>query len=291
MEQPVIIGIGELLWDILPDGKQMGGAPANFAFHASQMGVCSAVVSAIGDDVLGDKLIASIESLKLNYKISRLPYPTGVVNVSIAAGGIPEYEIVEGVAWDYMPVVEDGDWRAKLQAVCFGSLAQRNEVSRNTIQSFIKSLSDEVLKVFDVNVRQHFYDKELIHDSLSVSNIFKLNDDELQLMCKLWGFSGSNEKVCTHLLEKYDLELVVLTCGEKGSYLISRNEISFQDTPDINVVDTVGAGDSFTAAVVVGLLEGKDMVSIHKHAVELAAYVCKHAGAVPDHTNLNSHHS
>ena len=246
----IIVGMGEALWDVLPEGKKIGGAPANFAYHVSQFGFDSRVVSAVGNDELGDEIMSVFKEKKLNTQIERVDYPTGTVQVTLDAEGVPCYEIKEGVAWDNIPFTDELKRLAlNTRAVCFGSLAQRNEASRATINRFLDTMPeiDGQLKIFDINLRQDFYTKEVLRDSFQRCNVLKINDEELN-----------------------------------GSYVFTPGVVSFQETPKVPVADTVGAGDSFTAAFCASILNGKPVPEAHKLAVEVSAYVCTQSGAMPE---------
>jgi len=278
-----IIGIGEILWDIFPEQKILGGAPANFAYHASQFGFSGYVMSAIGKDSLGKEILDVLAEKKLNFLIESVDYPTGTVQVTLNAQGIPQYEICENAAWDNIPFTEHTKELAlNCSAVCFGSLAQRNEASRKTIYHFLELVPESAYRIFDINLRQHFYSKEVIQESLLHCNILKINDEEAAEIARLFGFAGMNEQeICLHLLEKYNLEIIVETKGAIGSYVFTAGETSYLDAPKVSVVDTVGAGDSFTGAFVAALLQGKTIREAHQLAVETSAYVCTQHGAMP----------
>ena len=281
----VVVGMGEALWDILPEGKKIGGAPANFAYHVSQFGLPGCVVSAIGDDALGKEIIENFTSKGLNHHIATVPYPTGTVQVEIDPAGIPQYEIKENVAWDNIPYTDSlKQLAARTRAVCFGSLAQRNVVSCNTINRFLDAMpkSDDSLVVFDVNLRQGFYNKDILYNSMSRCNILKINDEELVTVSRIFGYPGIDlQDKCRILLDKFNLDVLILTCGVNGSYVFVPDSVSFLPTPQVEVADTVGAGDSFTAAFVANILKGRSVVEAHAKAVETSAYVCTKNGAMP----------
>lgn len=281
----IVVGMGEALWDVLPEGKKIGGAPANFAYHVSQFGLPSCVVSAIGDDALGKEIIENFTSKGLDQLIAEVPYPTGTVQVEIDQTGIPLYDIKENVAWDNIPYTEHLDALAKrTKAVCFGSLAQRNVVSRNTINHFLDTMpkDDDSLIVFDVNLRQGFYNKEILCKSMQKCNILKINDEELITVSRMFGYPGIDlQDKCWILLGKYNLKMLILTCGINGSYVFTPGNVSFQPTPKVEVADTVGAGDSFTAAFIASILKGKSVTEAHTIAVKTSAYVCTQKGAMP----------
>lgn len=281
----IVVGMGEALWDVLPEGKKIGGAPANFAYHVSQFGFPSCVVSAIGDDALGKEIIENFTSKGLDQLIAEVPYPTGTVQVEIDQTGIPLYDIKENVAWDNIPYTEHLDALAKrTKAVCFGSLAQRNVVSRETINHFLDTMpkDDDSLIVFDVNLRQGFYNKEILCKSMQNCNILKINDEELITVSRMFGYPGIDlQDKCWILLGKYNLKMLILTCGINGSYVFTPGNVSFQPTPKVEVTDTVGAGDSFTAAFIASILKGKSVTEAHTIAVKTSAFVCTQKGAMP----------
>ena len=286
MEKNIVVGMGEALWDVLPEGKKIGGAPANFAYHVSQFGLNSKVVSAVGEDKLGTEILENLQAKKLKMQIETVPYPTGTVQVELDAEGVPCYDIKEGVAWDNIPYTKDLDELAhQACAVCFGSLAQRSVVSRNTINAFLDAMPHDanVLKIFDINLRQSFYTKEILCNSFKRCNILKINDEELVTVSRMFGYPGIDlQDKCWILLGKYNLKMLILTCGVNGSYVFTPGEMSFVETPKVEVADTVGAGDSFTAAFVVAILSGKTVREAHELAVETSAYVCTQNGAMPE---------
>ncbi len=281
----MVVGMGEALWDVLPEGKKIGGAPANFAYHVSQFGLNGCAVSAVGDDKLGKEIVETFDARNLNYMIETVPYPTGTVQVELDANGVPMYDIKEGVAWDNILFTEElADLARKTRAVCFGSLAQRSVVSRETINRFIDAMPREegVLKIFDVNLRQSFYTKEILCNSMQKCNILKINDEELVTVSRMFGYPGIDlQDKCWILLAKYNLKMLILTCGVNGSYVFTPGEVSFVETPKVEVADTVGAGDSFTATFVASILKGKSVAEAHKLAVKVSAFVCTQNGAMP----------
>ena len=283
MNNKYVVGLGEALWDVLPDGKKLGGAPANFAFHAGQFGLNSIAVSALGEDKLAEETIAQLEEKHLQHCMPRVPYPTGTVQVELDNEGIPTYNIKENVAWDNIPFNDDIRAIAEnTQAVCWGSLAQRNVVSRESIYHFLDATPDSCMKIFDINLRQNFYTKEVICESMKRCNVLKINDEELVLIGRMFGYPGLDmENKCWLLLGKYRLDMLILTCGVNGSYVFTPGSKSFQPTPRVQVADTVGAGDSFTGAFCAATLSGKSVKEAHSLAVEVSAYVCTQNGAMP----------
>lgn len=285
METEMIVGMGEALWDILPEGKKLGGAPANFAYHVSQFGLPSCVVSAVGSDPYGNEILDNFAAKGLDSRIERVPYPTGTVQVQLDEAGVPRYDIKENVAWDNIPFTPELEALAhNTRAVCFGSLAQRNVVSRETISRFLDSMPSgpDVLKVFDVNLRQSFYNKDILCNSMERCNILKINDEELISVSRMFGYPGIDlHDKCWILLGKYNLKMLILTCGVNGSYVFTPGNISFMTTPSVEVADTVGAGDSFTAAFISCILKGYKVEEAHRRAVATSAFVCTQQGAMP----------
>ena len=284
-DRKYVVGIGEALWDVLPEGKKIGGAPANFAYHVSQFGLESRVVSAVGDDALGEEILTNFREKNLQCMVPKVAFPTGTVQVTVDAAGVPCYDIMQGVAWDNIPFTEE---LAKLAgqtcAVCFGSLAQRSEVSHNTIQSFLDAMSDGdgIYRIFDINLRQDFYNREILCESLEKCNVLKINDEELSIVGRMFGYTGQDmRETCMKLLEDYGLKMLILTCGVAGSHVFTRDSVSFRETPKVSVADTVGAGDSFTGAFIAALLKGKTVEDAHVLAVDVSAYVCTQSGAMP----------
>jgi len=280
-----IVGLGEILWDMLPGGKELGGAPANFAYHAQALGASACVVSCVGSDPLGDEILALLDEVDLDrHSLAVDPArPTGTVSVSLDAKGVPTYVIHTDVAWDFIPWSDSlADLAASASAVCFGSLCQRSPVSRRTIRTFLKNTSPDSLRVFDVNLRQSFYDRDIIHESCELSNIVKLNDDELPVLARLLGLRReTTSDLLRELVNTYSLRLIALTRGSHGSVLCTPDEVSEHAGYPAHVVDTVGAGDSFTAAIVMGVLNGEKLDRINDSANRLASYVCSQKGAMP----------
>ena len=277
----IIVGIGEILWDMLPAGKQLGGAPMNFAYWINRLGGNAFMVSSVGNDALGGEILSRLNKIDIEeiFVQKSLEYPTGTVDVKIDDKGKPDYVIHENVAWDYI------EWSDELQklakrtdAVCFGSLAQRSDVSRGTILRFLENVDKKCIKIFDINLRQDFYNKEIIKNSLAYATILKLNDEELPIVGNMFELTGDDQTIIRKLIDKFDLEIVALTLGDNGSLLISKNDISEQKGIKVDIVDTVGAGDSFSAAIVMGLLEGETLEEINRSANELAAKVCTQKG-------------
>lgn len=289
-----VVGIGEALFDCLPEGRKLGGAPANFAYHVSQFGLNGCAISAIGDDELGEEIIEKFEAVGLNHILPKVEQPTGTVKVTLDSKGIPQYDICLGVAWDNIPLTDEMlDVARNAQAICFGSLAQRSEVSRKTIHAFLDAAPKDALRVFDINLRQSWFTAEVISESLHRANVLKINDEELDVVATmLLGISTvpgkliaedaeKTRQICRDLIAKYDLNMLILTCGAIGSYVFTATEESYVSTPKVKVADTVGAGDSFTATFVAQILLGKTIREAHEKAVAVSAFVCTQNGAMP----------
>ena len=292
-----IVGLGEILFDCLPEGKKLGGAPANFAYHVSNFGLEGIAVSAIGKDEDGLQIKAELEPRGLNFHLEEVDFPTGTVQVSLSGNGIPQYDICQGVAYDNIPWTPAIEEIAKnARGVCFGSLAQRNAVSRNTIYKFLDMMAPVgTMKVFDINLRQRWYSREVVEESLKRCNVLKLNDEEIITVSELLEIGHipakpegtplqlvDFEDQCHAIMKKFDLQMLILTCGVHGSYVFCEDgRTSFRPTPKVDVADTVGAGDSFTASFIASLLKGMDISDAHKRAVDVSAFVCTQHGAMP----------
>ena len=294
-----VIGIGEALFDCLPEGRKLGGAPANFAYHVSQFGLNGCAISAIGDDELGEEIVDTFEKVQaalptFSFQLSTVEQPTGTVKVTLDEKGIPQYEICLGVAWDNIPLTNAMlEIARNTKAVCFGSLAQRSETSRETIQAFLDATPADALKVFDINLRQSWYTAEVIAESLSRANVLKINDEELDVVATMLLGEPTvpgkliaedpekTRRICRELIAKYGLDMLILTCGAIGSYVFTESRESYVATPKVQVADTVGAGDSFTATFVAQLLLGKSIREAHEKAVAVSAFVCTQHGAMP----------
>lgn len=283
MTQPIVISLGELLWDMLPTGKRAGGAPVNFAYHAAQSGAEGYAISAVGEDALGDELIEAAKSAGINAVLQRNEWPTGTVDVALT-NGIPEYTIVKNVAWDHIHLTDELiDLIGTADAMCFGTLGLRGEESRNTITELLRHAKPDALKFFDINLRGDQYSKELIEELLGFATVFKINDDELLLMRDMFNIpEGSDDDACQWFIDNFDLDYIILTGGSTFSTIMSKNgEHSTIKTPHVEVVDTVGAGDSFSGTFTGRLLSGDSMAEAHRAAVNTAAFVCTQAGAWP----------
>lgn len=279
-----VVGIGEVLWDLLPSGPQLGGAPTNFSWHAHALGARSQMVSRVGNDERGDEVRRRLERMELPDALVQTDEvrPTGTVTVAFSSHGLPEYTIHEGVAWDHIAVTPEAmEVVRSADAVCFGSLAQREAVSRESIQKLVSAARAEAWRIFDINLRQNYFSREVIESSLRLANVLKLNDAELPIVAKLFDAGGDVKSQIEKLAQSYDLRVVALTRGAEGSLLYREGRWSEQGSSDIEVVDTIGAGDSFTAAVCMGLSRGLDLDRINAAANQIAAFVCGVAGATP----------
>ena len=287
MKRPKIVSLGEVLWDLFPEGPRFGGAPANFACHASLVGANVTMVSAVGADARGNEALSILKGFGINVSfVSEIPEsPTGVVVVSLDASGEPTFTIEEGAAWDQLA------WSSGLEtyittmdAIYFGTLGQRRELSRSTIRCALEvAKQSEIRRVLDINLRAPFYSSELIRESVEQCSILKLSDDELDDVTNACGISGAGSLALLKALRnQFDLEIVVMTRGANGAILISSEETVEQAGIPAEVRDTVGAGDAFTATLVNGLCNGESLTAIGRKACEYAAAVCSLDGAVPN---------
>jgi fructokinase len=280
-----IVGLGEILWDLLPSGRQLGGAPANFAYCSHLLGNRALVASRIGDDELGREVQAQLRSAGLSDEFLQVDgtRPTGTVQVEINSEGQPRFQIIQPVAWDFLEWTQK--WKSLAQsvdAVCFGSLAQRSPASRATILNFVDSTGPEALRIFDINLRQRFYSDDIILSSLQRANVVKLNHEEVPVLAGILRFSPSHElSLCKQMLEKFDLQLVCITRGGNGSVLVDKNGSSEHQGFNVRVKDTVGAGDAFTAGLTHELLRGASLEKMNDTANRMGAWVASQSGAMP----------
>jgi fructokinase len=278
--KPLVIGIGELLWDLLPDGRRLGGAPANFAYHASRLGCRGALVSRVGDDDLGREALAKLASLGVDRsRIQMDPsLPTGTVEVTLDAQGNPAYGITRNVAWDALACPDSlSSLAPEADAICFGTLAARDPRTRETLVRFLAAAGKRPLRILDVNLRPT--GPEDFQDLLGLCDVLKLNESELPVVAGLCGVEGD---LLQGLRTRFNLKLVALTLGERGSILCTEDVRMEMPGMALKVVDTVGAGNAFTAALAAGMIQGLDLRVVQRRATRLAAYVCTQAGAMPE---------
>ena len=277
-EPPVIVGLGEILWDVFPDAKHFGGAPANVAVHANELGACGAIASAVGRDPLGEEARTIMGDRELDTTaVADSDHPTGTVTVRLDAAGKAEYAFAADTAWDHLAWSDElAALAGRANAVVFGTLGQRSATSRATIQRFLAATRPDCLRVFDVNLRQDFFNDTIIAESLIAADVLKLNDEELPIV-----FPGATADSLPELRARHDLQLIALTRGADGAVLVGAAETSDLSGQPVEVVDTVGAGDSFTAATILGLLRKDVLGVIHERAAAVAAYVCSQPGATP----------
>lgn len=283
--QYTIAGIGELLWDTFPHRSRIGGAPGNFAWHCKQLGAQAYPISCVGADEQGARMRTELkkQDVDTTYLMTHANYPTGLAKVTFDTSNKPNYEIVLNAAWDHITLTPELLQLAQnLDAACFGSLSQRFPESRSTIQQFLQAMPAKSLKIFDINLRQTFYSKAIIERSLQIANVLKLSDEELAVLTDYFALQGSIKEQLQQLLNRFDLSLLVYTRGAEGSLLLSPD--SYDDAPGISgaeLIDSVGAGDSFTAAISIGLLRGWPLAQINRFANQVAYFVCSQAGATP----------
>jgi fructokinase len=279
-----VIGLGEILWDLLPSGKQLGGAPANFAFHARALGVRSRVISRVGQDSLGVEILQRLQALGLPVADIQVDpsAPTGTVSVELSAGGQPRFTIHENVAWDRLALQESALAAvAEADAISFGTLAQRRQPARNTIQALLAAARPSAWRILDINLRQNYFSRKIIEASLRLANVVKCNDAELPVLAQLLGLDGSVRRQIEGLARRHAQRVVCLTRGAQGSLLYAGGQWADDPSQPVVVKDTVGAGDAFTAALAVGLLAGKPLDAINRRANQVARYVCSCEGATP----------
>lgn len=279
-----IAGVGEVLWDAFAEGEKFGGAPGNFACHCASLAADAYVISCVGDDQRGKRARDFLKSHGINLTGLAVDgaYETGVVFITVDENGKPEYEIKENVAWDHIPWNDElARIASAMDAVYFGSVCQRHHVSCNTVRRFVSATPSHCMRVFDANFRQQFYNHDIIRESLELANVLKLNDEELPVVAEVLGIQGSDEHILEGLIHKCTLKLIALTRGARGAVMVTEKEISALAAPNVEAVNTVGAGDCFTAAMIMGLLAGKPLNEINENANRLAAFVCTQVGAVP----------
>lgn len=280
-----VVGLGEVLWDLLPERACLGGAPANFAYITTLMGDQGIVASRVGEDARGLEALRRMEELGLDidHVQTDREHPTGAVKVDLDGDGQARFEISHPVAWDFLEWTLAWQHLAeKADAVCFGSLAQRSEESRTTIRRFLRTTSPDTLKVFDVNLRQSYYSQEILAESMKLADIVKLNDEELPKIMSLGKIEHKDElSSAQRLSEAYDLRLVCVTRGGRGSLLVRGSEASEHPGFRVRVADTVGSGDAFTAGLVHEYLHGAPLDLMNEVANLVGAWVASEAGAMP----------
>jgi fructokinase len=284
MEKFTIAGIGELLWDVLPEAEVIGGAPVNFAYHVTSLGAKGIPISTIGDDARGRKGLEELQKRGVDISAISMTedFATGYVTATLDNEGKASYNFPDDVAWDHLWINEYAEnLRNFLDAVCFGSLAQRSEHSRRAIYGFLDTLGKETMKVFDINLRQEFYSEKVIVNSLKRTDILKLNEEELPILAALIDLKGPSDKWLQILVEKYHLQMAILSRGGSGSLLLTPTSSSDHPGVVTHIKDTIGAGDSFTAAATIGFLQGLPLNEINENANRIAAYVCSQRGGMP----------
>lgn len=279
-----VVGIGELLWDLLPTGAQVGGAPANFAYHAGALGAEARTVSRVGADALGDDIRAHLAALGVSTAFIQVDavLPTGTVAVEIDGAGQPVYHITADVAWDHLQATPAAlELVSAADAVCFGSLAQRHGESREAIRALVAASPTDALRIFDINLRQHYFTPAIIDESLQLASVLKVNDVELPQLARMFGLEGSERAQMEQVAQRWQLRAVALTRGDRGSALLTAHEWSEHPGVRVPVADTIGAGDAFTAAMTVGLLQGWSLDAVNDMANRVAAFVASQSGATP----------
>ena len=279
-----ILAVGEVLWDLLPGGKQLGGAPANFAYHCRALGADARIVTRVGDDELGREVLERFAALGLPSDTVEVDpvAPTGTVTVELDGAGQPRYTIHEGVAWDRIEAGPGAIARAaEADAICFGSLAQRAPKSRDAVRRIVAAARPGALRVFDVNLRPPFVDRGVVEASLEAADVLKLNDQELPILAGMFGLDGPDDAAVEGLAGRFGLRVVAVTRGASGSLLYAEGRRSERPGTAVEVVDSIGAGDAFTAAMTVGLLAGLPLDEVNRRADAVAAFVCTRPGGTP----------
>lgn len=287
-----VVALGEILWDVFPEGARFGGAPANYACHAAAFGCSTAMISAVGQDELGNRALESLSGHGVHTALVQqlADWPTGQVHVLVDANGHPQYQFGADEAWDHLhPLAEMLPLAGRADAVCFGTLGQRHSDSRRVIREFVQQTRPECFRIFDINLRGDYYDEDIVGQSLELANVLKLNEDELPWLASLYHLQGTSEQQLRQVMQRFRIETAALTLGSNGSLLIRGSEEHRMQRLPVDIQDTVGAGDSFTAAMTVGLLNDLDLPTIHDRAARVAAFVCSEAGAtptLPDHLRI-----
>lgn len=279
-----VVGLGEVLWDLLPAGPQLGGAPTNFAYHARALGAHAMTVTRVGDDYLGREVLERFGKMNLPLETVQVDpiQPTGTVAVTLNAKGVPQYAFADNAAWEHLAATDSALTAVSgANAICFGTLGQRNPVARKSIQQLVAAAPADALRVFDINLRLDFYSRELIEQSMRLSNVLKLNDEELMVLTDMFSLQGNVRERIEWFVRTFGLKAVVLTSGSLGSLIYQEGRWSEMPPQPVRVVDTVGAGDAFAAALTLGFLKDMDLGEVHSIAAEIARYVCSQPGATP----------
>lgn len=279
-----ILAVGEVLWDLLPAGRQLGGAPGNFVCHAHALGAEARLVTQIGDDALGREVLERFleKGIPPDTLTVDQHAPTGTVSVELRADGQPTFSIHENAAWDRLSLSGASLVAAACcDVICFGSLGQRSEIARAAIRRLVRSTHANCMRIFDVNLRSPFYSREVIEASLGLASVLKLNDQELPVLAEMFGLRGGVDQILAEMLRRYDLDLIALTRGSSGSLLVTPSGRSEHPGVSTDIRDSVGAGDAFTAAMALGMLKHWHLDQISQRANEVAAYVCSQSGATP----------
>jgi fructokinase len=288
MDHATMIGLGEILWDVFPDGPRFGGAPANFACSAAGLAprgsdICMA--GAVGQDELGRRALHALQAHGVDTScVAQLDHATGQVLVQLDAQRHATYDFAADAAWDnfaWSPAL--GELADRADVVCFGTLGQRSDLSRKTIQQFVRATPAHCLRILDINLRTPYWDDRVVLESLQLANVLKLNDSELAIVARLFSFKGNDLEILQQLLSQFSPTCAALTRGADGALLVDESgEVSELPGKSTRVVDTVGAGDAFTAALAVGLSKGRSLAIINAWAIRVAAFVCSQPGATPE---------
>lgn len=285
MNPPTVVGLGEILWDLLPSGRQLGGAPANFAYCSHLLGDRGIVASRVGRDQLGEDIRESLRKAGISEEFVQADdsQPTGTVRIQVDSAGQPKFEITQPAAWDYIEWTKDWQGLAKCaDAVCFGSLAQRSEKSRTAILNFLDATRPDAVLMFDVNLRQEFFSAEIIRQSLQRANAMKLNHEEVPRVKEVLSMTERDDILfCRSVMERFDLNLICITQGAGGSLLCDRRDFHEHSGYRVKVKNTVGAGDAFTAALVHEYLRQRTLAEMNDTANRMGAWVASHSGAMP----------
>jgi fructokinase len=279
-----VVGLGEVLWDLLPSGPQLGGAPTNFSYHAAALGARAMVVTRIGDDDLGREVIKRFTQINLPRETVQIDpaRPTGTVAVTLTESGVPHYTFAEDAAWEQLAATNVALQAVRgAHAVCFGTLGQRGAISRNAIQQLVAAAATDALKIFDINLRSDFYSRDVIEESMRLSNVLKLNDEELTVLTAMFSLHGDVRQRIEWLVRTFGFKVVAVTSGAMGSLIHQEGRWSELPPQPIQAVDTVGAGDAFAAALIMGLLARMTLDQVHVTAAEVARFVCLQRGATP----------